>query len=100
MFGMIVRQNLLLTTLIVILINLKNIKRLFEVHSITLYAFLALLYEISRYLIIKSKIAKYFPKFFKWFDRAPYKVVWDGFLDFEGSEFEKVFNLKYIIFNI
>lgn len=75
-------------------LNYKNIKRLFEVHSITLYAFLALWYEISRYCIIRLKIAKIFTKFFKWFDRAPYKIVWEGFHDFEWSEFEKIFILK------
>ncbi len=75
-------------------LNFKNIKRLFDVHGITIYAFLALWYEISRYLIIKSRTAKYFPEFFKWFDRIPYKIVWDGFENFIGSKYEKVFDLK------
>lgn len=69
--------------------NFKNIKRLFQVHSITFYAFLALWYEISRFLVIKSRIAKYFPWFFKWFDRLPYKVVWWWFNDFAWSDIEK-----------
>lgn len=75
-------------------LNCRNIKRLFDVHSITPYAFLILWYEISRYLIIKSGIAQYFPKFFKYFDRLPYRIVWDGFKNFEWSDFEKKFIIK------
>lgn len=56
-------------------LNSDNIRRLFKVHWITLYAFLALWYEISRYIIIRAKIAKTFPRFFKFFDRLPYRVV-------------------------
>ncbi len=74
--------------------NFKNIKRLFKVHGITLYAFLALGYEIKRYLIIRLWVAKMFPKFFKWFDRLPYNIVWWWFRDFEWSEYEGNFILK------
>jgi glycosyltransferase involved in cell wall biosynthesis len=72
-------------------INYANFKRVFDLHWITLYAFLALWYELSRYIIIRSRIAKVFPKFFKCFDRAPYKVVGGEFKDFEGSDVEKKF---------
>lgn len=75
-------------------LNLKNMKRLFDVHWMTFYAFLVFLYEIKRYAIIRIGIAKIFPKFFKCFDRLPYKLVWDWFKNFEGSEFEKIFEIK------
>lgn len=75
-------------------LNLKNIKRLFQIHWISIYSFLALWYEILRYLIIRNKIAKIFPKFFKLFDRLPYKIVWDWFKDFKWSKFESIFTLK------
>jgi glycosyltransferase involved in cell wall biosynthesis len=76
-------------------LNTANIKRLFEVHSITLYAFLALWYEVSRYFIIKLKIAKTFPNFFKFFDRLPYKTVWGWFRDFEEDrEVSEKFSIK------
>lgn len=75
-------------------LDFKNIKRLFQVHWITFYAFLALWYEIKRYVIIRLWIAKKFPKFFKWFDRLPYKFVWEGFQDYIWSEVEKNFNIK------
>lgn len=75
-------------------INYKNFKRVFDLHWITLYSFLALWYELSRYIIIRIKIAKTFPKFFKWFDRAPYNVVGNWFKDYKWSEIEKKFSIK------
>jgi len=75
-------------------LNFKNIKRVLEIHWITFYAFLALWYEISRFFIIRLKIAKTFPIFFKWFDRLPYKIVWWWFSDFKWSEYEKIFDIK------
>lgn len=75
-------------------LDFKNIKRLFQVHWLTLYAFLALWYEIKRYFIIRLWVAKKFPNFFKFFDRLPYKFVWWWFQDFEWSDIEKKFIIK------
>lgn len=75
-------------------LNLKNIKRLLDIHGMTFYSFLAFWYEISKYIIIRLWVAKTFPKFFKWFDRLPYTVVWEWFKDFIWSEYEKKFDIK------
>ncbi|MDD4530665.1 MAG: glycosyltransferase family 2 protein [Candidatus Gracilibacteria bacterium] len=72
-------------------INAKNIKRVFEIHGITLYAFSALGYELSRYFLVRFKIVRILPKFFKWFDRLPYKFVGGEFRDFETDDLKKVF---------
>jgi len=76
-------------------LNIRNIKRLFDVHGMTFYAFLAFWYEVFRYFIIRIKIAILFPNFFKFFDRLPYKIIWDWFKKFdENNELMEKFGVN------
>lgn len=71
-------------------INSKYIWRIIEVHWYTLYSLFVIIYEIFKkiILIIIRKFWNY--KMYVWFDRLPYKLSWNNFLDMNLCEDELI----------
>lgn len=74
-------------------INIKFIKRIIDVHSITLYSIFVIWYEIIKkfMLFIIKKLDNY--KLYVWFDRLPYKLSWNKFKDIKDAKDEQIIDM-------
>lgn len=70
--------------------NSRYIKRIFEVHSFSLYSFFILFYEITKkiFLFFLKLINNY--KLYVYFDRLPYLLIWNKFVDIKNCENWKI----------
>jgi hypothetical protein len=74
-------------------INCKYIKRIIDVHSITLYSIFVIWYEIIKkcVLFIIKKLDNY--NLYVWFDRLPYKLSWNKFKDISECKDEQILDM-------